>query len=55
MSLALSTLIYEMVPGFILSFLAIVGVSLMGRPPTAEVTATFDHVNQRLAEARAPD
>lgn len=51
---ALTTVLYEMVPGFILSFLAIVGVSLMGRAPTGEVAATFDAVRARLDEARRP-
>ncbi|MGZ9100824.1 MAG: sodium/proline symporter PutP [Brevundimonas sp.] len=50
----LSSLIYEIVPGFVFSFLAIVGVSLMGRPPEAGVTATFEAVEAALAEARTP-
>src|SRR5690606_10970730 len=49
---ALSSVMYEIVPGFILSFIAIVVVSLMGRPPAEEVTATFDQVKTALAEAR---
>ncbi|HYC69270.1 sodium/proline symporter PutP [Brevundimonas sp.] len=51
---ALTTVLYEMVPGFILSFLAIVAVSLMGRAPAGEVAETFDAVEARLAEARSP-
>jgi sodium/proline symporter len=42
-----------MVPGFILSFLAIVVVSLMDKAPAAEVMDTFARVEQVLAEARA--
>jgi SSS family solute:Na+ symporter/sodium/proline symporter len=44
----LSSVIYEIVPGFILSFLAIVVVSLMGKAPTGEVAETFDAVQARL-------
>ena len=43
-----------MVPGFILSFLAIVGVSLMGKAPQGEVAETFDVVQAKLDEAKAP-
>ena len=49
---SLSSVVYEMVPGFVLSFLAIVGVSLIGKAPPAAVTDTFDQVEQDLAEAR---
>lgn len=52
---ALTTVLYEMVPGFILSALAIVGVSLMGKAPTGEVADTFDAVEAKLAEAREPE
>jgi len=48
----LSSVIYEIVPGFILSFLAIVVVSLMGKAPTGEVADTFDAVQAGLAEAK---
>jgi sodium/proline symporter len=48
----LGSLIYEIVPGFILSFLAIVVVSLMGKAPTGEVAETFDAVQAGLAEAK---
>lgn len=51
----LSSLLYEMVPGFVLSFLAIVAVSLMGRAPTGEVADTFDMVSDALADARRPE
>lgn len=50
---ALTTVLYEMVPGFILSALAIVAVSLMGKAPAGEVTGTFDAVRAKLAEAKA--
>ncbi|WP_298744764.1 sodium/proline symporter PutP [uncultured Brevundimonas sp.] len=52
---ALTTVLYEMVPGFLLSALAIVGVSLMGRTPQGEVAGTFDAVGAKLAGARAPE
>ena len=52
---ALTTVLYEMVPGFILSALAIVGVSLMGKAPTGEVAATFDRVQVMLDEAKRPE
>lgn len=48
----LSSLLYEIVPGFVLSAIAIVVVSLMGRPPASTVTDTFEQVEQVLAEAR---
>ena len=48
----LSSVIYEMVPGFLLSFVTIILVSLIGKPPSAAVTETFDDVEQELAEAR---
>jgi len=47
----LSSVIYEMVPGFILSFLTIIVVSLIGKAPPAAVTETFDAVEAELAEA----
>lgn len=50
----LSSLIYEIVPGFVFSFIAIVLVSLMGKAPTGEVAETFDRVVAGLAEARGP-
>lgn len=52
---ALTTVLYEMVPGFILSFLAIVGVSLMGKAPTGEVAETFERVQVMLDEAKRPE
>ena len=48
----LSSVIYEMVPGFLLSFLAILVVSKLDKAPAAEVTETFERVEQELAEAR---
>jgi len=50
----LSSAIYEIVPGFVLSFLAIVLVSLMGKPPATSVTDTFEAVEAVLAEAKRP-
>lgn len=49
----LSSVIYEMVPGFALSFLAIVVVSLLDRPPSGPTLEAFDRARQALAEARA--
>ncbi|WLD93750.1 sodium/proline symporter PutP [Alkalihalobacillus sp. AL-G] len=37
--------LYEIVPGFILAFLAIIIVSLMGKEPSEEVQTEFDSVN----------
>ncbi len=48
----LSSLIYEMVPGFILSFIAIIVVSLMGKPPAEPITATFDAVDAEVREGK---
>ena len=50
----LSSVIYEIVPGFVLSFLAIVAVSLMGKPPAASVTDTFEAVQAALDAAKRP-
>lgn len=47
----LSSLMYEMVPGFILSFIAIIAVSLMGKPPSDAITATFDAVDAEVKGA----
>jgi sodium/proline symporter len=41
--------IYEMVPGFALATLAIVGASLAGRPPAASIAARFDAVEREIA------
>ena len=51
---ALTTVIYEIVPGFILATLATVIVSLMGRPPES-VVATFDEAKAELHAARSSD
>ncbi|MBU1384444.1 MAG: sodium/proline symporter PutP [Alphaproteobacteria bacterium] len=51
----LGSIIYEIVPGFLLSFLAIIVVSLMGKAPTGEVAETFDRVQTRLDEAKRPE
>lgn len=48
----LTSVIYEMVPGFAFSFLAIVLVSLMSKPPQA-VVDTFESVEAALAEGRS--
>ncbi len=48
----LSSLVYEIVPGFVLSFIAIVLVSLTDKPPAASVTETFTQVEQILIDAR---
>ena len=52
---ALTTVLYEIVPGFALSALAIVVVSLTGRAPTGEVADTFDMVGDALVESRRPE
>ena len=48
----LSSVLYEMVPGFVLSLLAIVVVSKLDTAPEADVVETFEHVEQLLADAR---
>ena len=48
----LSGVLYEMVPGFALSFLAIVIVSKLDKAPAQDVVETFEHVEQVLADAR---
>lgn len=45
---ALSSVIYEIVPGFILSSIAIVLVSLLTPAPNDEITTLFDEVEQSL-------
>tara|TARA_Y100001963_G_scaffold148339_1_gene226068 strand:+ start:3103 stop:4581 length:1479 start_codon:yes stop_codon:yes gene_type:complete len=45
---ALSAIIYEIVPGFILSTIAIVAVSLMTAEPKKEITDLFDEVESSL-------
>lgn len=49
---ALSSVLYEMVPGFLLSLLAIVVVSKLDTAPPQDVVETFAHVEQLLADAR---
>lgn len=49
---ALTTVVYELLPGFILSMLVIVLVSLTGRP-SQTVTATFDRAGEELKAARS--
>jgi SSS family solute:Na+ symporter/sodium/proline symporter len=48
---SLSRVIYEMVPGFVLSFLAIVIVSLMGKAPSDAIAAAFDAVDAEVKGA----
>ncbi|MFC3032430.1 sodium/proline symporter PutP [Pseudoalteromonas fenneropenaei] len=45
---SLSSLLYEIVPGFIVATVAIVVVSLLTPPPRKEVTDLFDKVQQAL-------
>lgn len=49
----LSSVVYEMVPGFMLSFLAILLVSRLDAAPGEAVVRTFDAVEDELKEARA--
>jgi sodium/proline symporter len=48
----LSSLLYEIVPGFILCGLTAIGVSLAGRGPPVTVTETFRESERELAAAR---
>ena len=50
---ALSSLVYEIVPGFLLGGLAAILVSIAGRPPPETVVRTFDESDRELREARA--
>lgn len=38
--------VYEIIPGFILSFLTIVGISLLSKPVSKEVQEEFDEVKR---------
>ncbi|MFN7236423.1 MAG: sodium/proline symporter PutP [Brevundimonas sp.] len=49
----LSSMVYEIVPGFLLSALAIAVVSFLDRAPPAAVTGVFDTVRARLAQPAA--
>lgn len=49
---SLSSVLYEIVPGFLLASLATIAVSLAGRSPAPEVLATFDAGAAELAEAQ---
>ena len=44
--------LYEIVPGFICSMLAIVVVSLMGKAPTAEITNRFEEAERLYNESK---
>jgi sodium/proline symporter len=46
-----ATGLYEMVPGVILASLAILVVSRLGKPPSAEVDGLFEHVHGELRRA----
>jgi SSS family solute:Na+ symporter/sodium/proline symporter len=50
----LSTIIYEIVPGFILSGLAAALVSLAGRPPPESVVRTFEQSEEERRKLTAP-
>lgn len=50
---SLSGVVYEIVPGFLLSALAIVVVSLLDKAPPAAVTDVFDAVRARLSQPAA--
>ncbi len=42
--------LYEIIPGFALASLAIIGVSLADREPSQAVRATFEQVQAELSE-----
>ena len=50
---ALTTLIYEMVPGFLVCGVAAVLVSLLGAPPPEKVVRTFEESEAERRAARA--
>jgi SSS family solute:Na+ symporter/sodium/proline symporter len=49
---ALSSIVYEIVPGFVLGGLAAILVSLMGPPPSQSVLRTFEESDAELGAAR---
>ncbi|MGA9659211.1 MAG: sodium/proline symporter PutP [Asticcacaulis sp.] len=50
---SLSSTLYEIVPGFVLSFIAAVGVSLMDKAPEAGIGTTFDAM-ARIIKTNGP-
>lgn len=44
--------VYEIIPGFVLSFLTIVAVSLSSKPASAEIQAEFEEVRTRTYDMR---
>lgn len=44
--------VYEIIPGFLLSFLTIIVVSLMSKPVTNEITDEFEEVTRTLSRSR---
>jgi SSS family solute:Na+ symporter/sodium/proline symporter len=48
----LSSLIYEMIPGFLACAAAAIGVSLVGAPPPPHVLQNFDESEAERREAR---
>ena len=50
--LALFQHIYEIIPGFICSWIAIVVVSLLGKAPTAEITTRFEQAERLYNESK---
>ena len=47
-----ATGVYEIIPGFICSFIAIIVVSLMGKVPTAEITDRFEQAERLYNETK---
>lgn len=45
--------LYEMIPGVALATLAIIGVSLLGRPPAGSIQSTFASMEDDMHDARA--
>ncbi|WP_243291021.1 sodium/proline symporter PutP [Bacillus sp. FJAT-47783] len=46
----LSDVLYEIIPGFILSFVTVVVVSLMTKEPEKDITSTFEQMEEKLVE-----
>ena len=46
----LSNVMYEIIPGFIMSFIAVIAVSLLTKAPSTELQATFDAMEQKLLQ-----
>jgi solute:Na+ symporter, SSS family len=49
-NIGLSDFLYEMIPGFIFSFIAVIVVSFITSEPEKEITETFEQMEEKLVE-----